>query len=38
MVPVERLAQIAQAIEGRWAACGYNGSYKEWIARHKPSA
>jgi hypothetical protein len=37
-VPVERLAAIAQAIEGRWLACGYGGSYKEWIARHKPSA
>ena len=37
-VPVERLSRIAQAIEGRWQAAGYGGSYAGWIAQHKPSA
>jgi len=37
-VPVERLQQIASAIDKRWQAAGYGGDYAAWIARHKPLA
>jgi len=37
-VPVERLSQIAQTIDARWRAIGYDGDYAAWIARHKPDA
>lgn len=37
-LPVERLAQIAQAIERRWDASGYAGDYAAWMQQHKPWA
>jgi ferredoxin/flavodoxin---NADP+ reductase len=37
MVPVERLAQIASALERRWQQTGYDGSYAAWIAQRRPS-
>jgi hypothetical protein len=33
-VPVDRLGQMAAAIETRWRAVGYDGNYAAWIARH----
>ncbi len=35
-VPVERLSQMAEAIDARWRAVGYEGSFAAWIARHPP--
>jgi hypothetical protein len=37
-VPVERLQQIANAIDRRWQATGYGGDYVAWISRHRPLA
>jgi ferredoxin--NADP+ reductase len=37
-ISVERLAQMAAAIEKRWLDVGYDGSYAAWIARHKPQS
>jgi hypothetical protein len=35
-VPVERLSQVARAIEARWRAVGYDGSYAAWMAQRRP--
>ncbi|MFI5306587.1 MAG: hypothetical protein ACHQ53_04495 [Polyangiales bacterium] len=37
-VSVERLQQIANAIDRRWQATGYGGDYAAWIGRHRPLA
>jgi NADPH-dependent glutamate synthase beta subunit-like oxidoreductase len=36
-VPVDRLEQIARAVEGRWRATGYEGSYAAWMAQRRPT-
>jgi hypothetical protein len=37
-VPVERLEQIARAVDARWRAVGYDGSYASWMAQRRPQS
>jgi hypothetical protein len=36
-LPVDRLEAIARALEDRWRAVGYDGSYGAWMAQRRPS-
>lgn len=35
-VSTEKLENIAQAIDGRWTATGYDGDYARWMERNRP--